>query len=109
MIRLTPCTGGACHGVEFVPLHWSADDPKLHETLMTHVTKNCGKLVNTANPADSALIKVLQGDCGVAPNITKRMPLEACWDEMPQTEYPCIPPEKVAAIQAWIAKGAPAQ
>jgi hypothetical protein len=109
MIRLTPCTGGTCHGVEFVPLHWTADDPMLYEIVTTHVTKNCGKLVNVANPADSALVKVLLGSCGVAPNITARMPFQACWDETPQTEYPCIPPATVAAIQTWIANGAPKQ
>ena len=109
MIGATPCTGGACHGAEGVPLHWTAEDPNLYTLVTTHVTKNCGKLVNTANPAESALVKVLQGDCGVAPNITMRMPYQNCWDGMPQTEYPCVPPEKVAAIQAWIAKGAPQQ
>jgi hypothetical protein len=103
------CTGSPCHGEESIPLHWTVGDPKLYEMVTTHVTKNCGKLVNTASPADSALIKLLQGDCGVAPNVTERMPWRACWDEMDQSEYPCVPPETVAAIQEWIAKGAPAQ
>ena len=110
MIRLQPCTGGGCHGEEGTPMHWGPDDPNLYTLVTTHVTANCGKLVNTANPADSALLKVLKGDCGTAPNITKRMPYGKCFegDNAAETES-CVSPAKVAAILAWITKGAPQQ
>ena len=109
VIAMTPCTGGGCHGAEGIPLYWTPDDPKLYETLTTHVTANCGKLVDTASPADSALIKVLQGDCGTAPNITSRMPYGKCFPGDGADIEACVAPAKVAAIQAWIAKGAPPQ
>ena len=105
-----PCTGGGCHGEEAVPLRWGPNDPMLYETIMGHMTLYCGKLVNTTNPADSALIKVLQGDCGPIPRVkattTPRMPYGKCFEGDVDTES-CVSPAKIAAIQAWIAKGAP--
>jgi hypothetical protein len=98
------CFGGSCHSLEGNPLQMG-DDTKLYGELTTHVTATCGKLVNTACPQDSALVKVLLGDC----NGTPRMPYQACFDGDPQDQAPCIPPASVAAIQAWIVKGAPQQ
>jgi len=109
IIKLT-CFGNGCHGQEGNPLQMSAnDDAKLYTTLTTHVTMNCGMLVNKANAADSALVKVLKGDCGTPPNVTPRMPFQTCFDGDTDPESPCVQPDKIAAIQAWIAKGAPQQ
>jgi hypothetical protein len=83
-------------------------DDKLYGILTTHETLNCGKLINTANPPDSALVKVLKGDCGTPPNITRRMPEDQCFEGDVDTEL-CVSPTRIAAIQAWIAKGAPQQ
>ena len=98
------CFGGLCHDLNENPLHLYLDD-KLYTTLMTHVTKKCGKLVDTANPAESALVKLLKADC----NGTARMPYQECWDGDPQDSDNCIHSATVAAIQAWITKGAPQQ
>ena len=106
----TKCNGGnGCHGQEGNPLPMANDD-KLYGTLMSHTTKNCGKTINVASPADSALIKLMLGDCGTAPNVTPRMPREQCWDgDKPEENEYCVPTATVAAVQAWIAKGAPQQ
>jgi hypothetical protein len=114
MIRLQPCTGGGCHGEEGTPMPWGPDDPNLYTILTTHTTAHCGKLVNTANPPDSALIKVLLGDCGPTPrtneNTTPRMPYGKCYEGDNAAEIEaCVSPAKVAAILAWITKGAPQQ
>jgi len=84
-------------------------DASLYGTLTTHMTMNCGKMVDIANPADSALVKVLKASCGTAPNVTPRMPFQVCMDGDTDPDSPCIQPDKIAAIQAWIAKGAPQQ
>ena len=107
VIETTSCLGSGCHGGEGNRLEMKVDD-KLYGTLTTHVTLNCGKLINTASPADSAFIKVLQGDCGTPPNVTPRMPQDKCFQGDVDTES-CVNPGKIAAIQAWIAKGAPQQ
>jgi|SRR6187431_1084203 hypothetical protein len=100
------CFGNGCHSQEGNPLQMKVDE-KLYGTLTSHVTANCGKLINTASPADSAIIKLLKADCGTAPNVTRRMPWDKCFQNEPDSEPFCVPPEKIAAIQAWIAKGAP--
>jgi len=103
------CFGNGCHSQEGNPLQMKIDD-KLYATLTTHVTMNCGKLINTASPADSAIVKLLKADCGTAaPKITPRMPWDKCFQDDPSSEEFCVPPAKIAAIQAWIAKGAPMQ
>jgi len=102
------CFGGGCHNGEGNRLQMPINDA-LYTTLMNHMTLNCGKLVNTTNAADSALVKVLKGDCGTAPNTTPRMPFGICFDGDTDPDSPCIQPDKIAAIQAWIAKGAPQQ
>jgi len=103
------CFGNGCHGQEGNPLQMGMES-SLYTTLTTHVTKNCGMLVNKASPADSALVKILQKSCGTAPNITDRMPLGMCADgETPEESAGCVPTADVAKIQAWIASGAPQQ
>jgi len=108
---MSTCFGNGCHNQEGNPLQMPIDD-KLYGKLTAHTTVNCGKLINTASPADSALVKVLQGDCGPMPrtkaNTTPRMPWDRCFDGDVDSEF-CVAPAKVAAIQAWIAKGAPQQ
>ena len=106
MINAT-CFGNGCHSQEGNPLQMKIDD-KLYGTLTTHVTENCGKLINTASPADSAIVKLLKADCGTAPKITPRMPWDKCFDGDVDSDF-CVSPAKIAAIQAWIAKGAPPQ
>jgi len=105
-IIMLSCFGGGCHSGEGNRLQMPINDA-LYMTLMNHMTLNCGKLVNTESPADSALVKVLKADCGTAPNITSRMPFGMCFEG--DTDYPCVSAENIAAIQAWIAKGAPQQ
>jgi hypothetical protein len=105
-IIMPSCFGNGCHSQEGNPMILEInDDAKLYATLTTHVTQNCGKLVNVASPADSALVKVLKASC----NGTPRMPFQTCQDGDTDPDSPCIQPDKIAAIQAWIAKGAPQQ
>jgi len=103
------CFGGGCHSDGGNPFQMKADDT-LYASLTTHTTANCGAVINKTSPADSALVKVLKGDCGTPPDkITPRMPLGTCFDGDTDPESPCIQPATIAAIQAWIAKGAPKQ
>ncbi|HEX2670026.1 MAG TPA: hypothetical protein VHM25_04085 [Polyangiaceae bacterium] len=102
------CFGGGCHSDGGNPFQMKADDT-LYASLTSHTTANCGPVINKASPADSALVKVLKGDCGTPPNTTPRMPLGTCFDGDTDPESPCIQPATIAAIQAWIAKGAPQQ
>lgn len=82
-------------------------DDSLYTTLTTHVTANCGPLVNKASPAESALVTILQKDCGTAKK-TERMPYQSCFEgDTPEDNPACIPTADVAAIQSWIASGAP--
>jgi hypothetical protein len=101
------CFGAICHDLSENPLVLKPLD-MLYTKLMAHTTKNCGKLVNTASPADSALVKILQKSCGTPGNMTDRMPYQTCNDGETFEDNPsCIPETDIAAIQAWIAKGAP--
>jgi len=106
-IIMVTCFGNGCHSQEGNHLQMKLDDT-LYTTLTTYTTQFCGKLVNTTTPAESALLKVLKGDCGTPPNmVTPRMPYGICFDGDTDPESPCIQPDKIAGIQAWIAKGAP--
>ncbi len=82
-------------------------DPKLYELVTTYTTTNCGKLVNVANPADSALLKVLVGECGHG---SQYHWTDALWEVLrgdgPEVES-CVSPAKIEAIKQWITKGAP--
>ena len=100
------CYGSSCHDLNEHPLHLGVDNlDKLYTTLTTYTTSTCGKLVNTANPPDSALVKLLQGDC----NGVVRMPYGKCVAPMDSfyDASMCISPDTIAAIQQWIAMGAP--
>lgn len=56
------------------------------------------KLVDPGKPAQSALVKILSGPCGMTP----RMPY-GCSAEAGD----CIPDDYIAAVARWIANGAP--
>lgn len=75
-------------------------DDELHTLLRSHVTQNCGQLVNLANPPESALVKLLKGPCGNS----DRMPAGKCFED---GEEGCVTPANIAAIEQWIANGAP--
>jgi hypothetical protein len=106
MIAMKCSSGSGCHTEMGNPLQMPQDD-KLYTTVTTYMTANCGMLVNKANPSMSAIVKLLQGSCGGTP----RMPYMLCFDGDTDVgpDAPCIPPDTIAAIQAWITKGAPQQ
>lgn len=93
------CFGGVCHDLPEHPLHLTVD-ANLYTTLTTHVTKNCGVVVKPGSPQDSALVKLLKGPCGG----TDRMPYGKCVED---GDEGCVSPENIAAIEQWIANGAP--
>ncbi|WP_437525156.1 hypothetical protein WME79_37580 [Sorangium sp. So ce726] len=91
------CWGAGCHNDEMNPLNLRVDG-ELHTRVSSHVTKHCGDLLNTDNPEESGLIKILKGPCGGTP----RMPLECVSDG----DAACIPPDYIQALTQWIADGA---
>lgn len=93
------CFGAPCHNEPGNPLQMKLDDT-LYTTLTTHMTKNCGPVIKSGSPQESALVKLLKGPCGK----TDRMPLNKCFDD---GDEGCIAPDYIAAIEQWIAKGAP--
>jgi hypothetical protein len=100
VITQAPCFGAGCHNDDQNPLNLRVDDD-LYTRLTTRISANCGNIpiVNPGQPDESALIKILEGPCGPTP----RMPL-GCVDDQDAT---CIPPDYIAAIEQWIAMGAP--
>lgn len=105
---IMPCSAAPCHGVNGVappdhPLELHpTDDQRLYTTLLSYVSKACNnmKMVEPCKPAQSALVTILKGSCGVTP----RMPF-GCTSEADD----CIPADYIAAIETWIANGAPRQ
>ena len=95
----TSCFGGLCHNLKENPLQLTVDD-KLYTTLTTHMTETCGVVVKPGSPQDSALVKLLKGPC----NGTERMPSGKCFED---GDEGCVPPDYIAAIEKWIAAGAP--
>jgi hypothetical protein len=95
----TSCFGSVCHDLSEHTLPLKVDD-KLYTTLTTHMTKTCGPVVKPGSPQDSALVKLLKGPCGE----TDRMPYGKCNQD---GDEGCISPEIIAAIEKWIANGAP--
>lgn len=93
------CFGGLCHDLPENPLQLKVDD-KLYTTLTTHMTETCGIVVKPGMPQDSALVKLLKGPC----NGTDRMPFNMCFND---GDEGCVSPEEIAAIEQWIASGAP--
>ena len=102
------CNAAPCHGVNGnappgrpleLPLN---DDEQLYTNLTSYVSVACGniKLVDPGHPAQSALVSILSGPCGMTP----RMPY-GCSAETGD----CIPDDYIAAVAQWIADGAPRQ
>ena len=103
-IVMMQCYGGSgCHSDPQNPMPLKLDDT-LYTTLTTHTTADCGKVIDTANPSNSALVKLLSGPCGTLPDQTPRMPFSTCISD---GDPGCVVPEDIAAILAWITKGAP--
>lgn len=102
------CSGGGCHDDPGNPLQLrGVSDTVLYMTLMTHVTPFCGKVIDTANPAQSALITMLTGTCPAIVSKTSgadRMPFAKCNED---GDPGCVSPADIATIQQWIAGGAP--
>ena len=98
-----PCNAADCHGPGGPnPLqYWVKDDDKLYATLTRHVSVECGNLpvVTPGHPERSAIVKVLKGPCS---SKVPQMP-NGCTPEANN----CLPAEYVAAIERWIALGAP--
>jgi hypothetical protein len=85
---IMPCSAAPCHGVNGVappdhPLELPPNDDQ--------------QLVDPCNPAESALVSILRGPCGMTP----RMPY-GCSTQAGD----CIPDEYIAAVAQWIANGA---
>ncbi|WP_437661344.1 hypothetical protein [Sorangium sp. So ce1182] len=97
VIENVTCFGAGCHNDEMNRLDLQVDGD-LHARLTSHMTEDCGPLVDTANPQESALIKVLKGPCGSTP----RMPLECINDG----DAKCVPDDYIEAMTQWIADGA---
>lgn len=101
---IMPCSAAPCHGINGAappehPLELPPnDDAQLYQNLLSYVSNACNaKLVDPCNPAQSALVMILKGPCGVTP----RMPY-GCSPEAGD----CIPDEYVDAVSQWIANGA---
>lgn len=98
------CYGAQCHDLEEHPLHLKGTDEEIIETMKTHMVQKCdgALVVNTASPADSALVRVLSGACGDIP----RMPPTCMGCDQYPDNTSCIPDDYIQAIQQWIADGA---
>jgi hypothetical protein len=98
-----PCNAADCHGPGGPNKlqYWVKDDDKLYDTITHHVSIDCGNIpvVTPGHPERSALVKVLKGPCSTK---VPQMP-NGCTPEANN----CLPPEYVAAIERWIALGAP--
>jgi hypothetical protein len=98
------CASAPCHATGSMepPTHPLSlqNDGRLYGTLTSYLSAACGnnKLVEPGNPAQSALIQILQGPCGSTP----RMPYLCTSDA-------CIPDDYIAALSQWIANCAPEQ
>jgi hypothetical protein len=100
------CSAAPCHGANGNappgrPLALpSNDDQLLYTNLTSYVSTACGnlKLVTPCDPANSALLRILSGPCGMTP----RMPYMCT-----SADGNCVPDEYIAAIRQWIADGAP--
>jgi Fe-S-cluster containining protein len=100
---LPPCNAADCHGPGGPNrLQYPVKDPdRLYEVLTHHVSVDCGNIpvVTPGDPQKSALVKVLKGPCSAK---VPQMP-NGCRPELEN----CVPANYVAAIERWIALGAP--
>ncbi|WP_437680043.1 hypothetical protein [Sorangium sp. So ce131] len=100
------CADSSCHNGEAKPTLQDStmqDDDTLYTILTTYVSEACGNIpiVTPGDPERSALVKILNGPCGEI----GRMP-NGCVSE-PVTEYSCLDPAYIDAIERWVAAGAP--
>jgi len=100
MFAGSPCSGSNCHfgGRNHLLVGKPAD--QLYNYMMSFKTLECGKLIDTVNPSQSALVKYLRGPCGMI----ERMPSGKCFDDGDEM---CVPEYYIQLIEQWIAKGAP--
>jgi hypothetical protein len=102
---IMPCAAAPCHGVGGMappgrPLALPPnDDRQLYANLTSYVSTACGntKLVVPGKPAQSALLSILKGPCGMTPRMPYGCSVQA---------GDCIPDEYIAAVAQWIANGA---
>lgn len=100
------CASAGCHGAGGMvppgrPLTL-ADDDQLYTHLTSYTSVACGNvpLINLSNPAESGLVKILKGPCGMTPQMPNGCTVQ---------DGNCVPQEYITAIQQWIANGAPKQ
>ncbi|HYQ05283.1 MAG TPA: hypothetical protein VER96_41710 [Polyangiaceae bacterium] len=100
MFKGVPCSGSNCHfgGRNHLTVDKTPD--ALYTYMKNFKTLECGKLIDTTNPSESALVKYLRGPCGSL----GRMPLDKCTDDGDEL---CVPNYYIDFIEQWIAAGAP--
>jgi len=100
MFGATPCSGSSCHfgGRNHMTVGRPADE--LYRYMLNFKTLECGKLIDTAHPSESALVKYLRAPCGAV----ERMPSGKCFDD---GDPQCVPEYYIQLIEQWIANGAP--
>jgi hypothetical protein len=107
--RNAGCGTTTCHGGRYEPeLSWAGpkNDATLYQALTTQTSPLCGGavLVVPGEPASSALVKILKGECDpIMGTLASRMPLSC--DADPEFGN-CITPDQIAVIEQWIADGA---
>ena len=95
-----PCYGSNCHKGGRNHLQVGKPPDELYTYMKGFTTLHCGKLIDTAHPSESALVKYLRGPCGGI----ERMPYYRCIDD---GDAGCVPEYYIKAIEQWIANGAP--
>jgi hypothetical protein len=98
------CSGGLCHDLPEHPFYFKNDENLYMNLTKMHQSADCMMPVITpGNPDMSALIKLLQEDCGE----TLRMPYQKCWAGDPQDSDFCVKTPVLNALKEWIRRGAP--
>jgi hypothetical protein len=94
------CLGSCCHGGDIWVDFRITDE--LYTTLTTETSDGCEglPLVDPGNPEGSALVRLIKEDCGEI----QRMPAGCIQNEF---ENSCVPDNYIAAIEQWVADGAP--
>jgi hypothetical protein len=100
MFKGLPCSGSSCHFGGRNHLQVDKTPDQLYTYMKNLKTLECGKLIDTANPSQSALVKYLRGPCGAI----ERMPQYTCVDDGDER---CVPEYYIQFIEQWIAAGAP--
>jgi hypothetical protein len=100
-----PCASADCHGAGGPnPFQLNPhDSEQMYRSITTTIAKDCGNvpIVTPGKPKQSALLTALRGPCSCS---IPRMP-RAC-DSDPNNNL-CLPADYIAAIEQWIASGAP--